>query len=124
MKNLDAIAEEELRTDTQLLRDLRKSGIINSQYDLSRLCGMNQSYFSSMKSKGIGLSIGSLAFLQVKLATLSCDSSDPRAEAVFRHAAELVSAAVTRRCELLHLRRFGEVLKGRRRHHAHNRTHG
>ena len=113
MRNLDAIAEEQLRIDTQLLEGLRQLGITNSQYDFSRLCGMNPSYFSTMKCKGAGLSIGRLVYLWSFMAKLSNEATDPRAGAVFKHAAGIVRSAVTRKCELQNLRRRGDALEGR-----------
>ena len=44
MRNLNALAEENLRIDAELLASLKHLGIIQTQYDLSRLCGMRESY--------------------------------------------------------------------------------
>jgi hypothetical protein len=40
MRNLNALAEENLRIDAELLASLKQLGVVQTQYDLSRLCGM------------------------------------------------------------------------------------
>ena len=100
MRNLNALAEENLRIDAELLASLKQLGIIQTQYDLSRLCGMRESYYSSMRTKGYGMKLGSLAFLWTCLAKRSREVSEPKVGAVLSHAAGLVQQAMTQKCQL------------------------
>lgn len=100
MRNLNALAEENLRIDAELLASLKRLGVIQTQYDLSRLCGMNESYYSSMRTKGYGMKLGSLIFLWSCLAQRAREVSEPRIGAVLSHAASLVQQAVDQKCRL------------------------
>jgi hypothetical protein len=100
MKNLNALAEENLRIDAELLASLKRLGVITTQYDLSRLCGMNESYYSSMRTKGYGMKLGSLTFLWICLAKRSREVSEPKVGAVLSHAAGLVQQAMNQKCQL------------------------
>lgn len=100
MRNLNALAEENLRIDAELLESLKQLGVIQTQYDLSRLCGMNESYYSSMRTKGYGMKLGSLAFLWTCLAKRSQEVREPRVGAVLSHAAALVQWAIDQKCQL------------------------
>ena len=100
MRNLNALAEENLRIDAELLASLKHLGIITTQYDLSRLCGMNASYYSSMRTKGYGMKLGSLAFLWTCLVKRSQEVSEPKVGAVLSHAAGLVQQAMKQKCQL------------------------
>ena len=100
MRNLNALAEENLRIDAELLASLKQLGVITTQYDLSRLCGMNESYYSSMRTKGYGMKLGSLVFLWSCLAKRAREVSEPRVGAVLSHAAGLVQKAVDLKCRL------------------------
>ena len=103
MRNLNALAEENLRVDAELLANLKQLGVIQTQYDLSRLCGMNESYYSSMRTKGYGMKLGSLVFLWTCLAKRSREVSEPRVGAVLSHAAGIVQRAMDQKC---HLRQY------------------
>ncbi len=100
MINLNAIAEENLRIDADLLASLKRLGVITTQYDLSRLCGMTESYYSAMRTKGYGMKLGSLTFLWSCLAKRSREVSEPNVGAVLAHAAGLVQQAINRKCQL------------------------
>lgn len=100
MRNLNALAEENLRIDAELLASLKQLGVIQTQYDLSRLCGMHESYYSSMRTKGYGMKLGSLVFLCSCLAQRAREVSEPRVGAVLNHAAGLVQHAVNEKCQL------------------------
>ena len=103
MKPLNSLAEDNLRIDAELLASLKRLGVIQTQYDLSRLCGMNDSYYSSMRTKGYGMTLGSLVFLWASLAHRAREVSEPRVGAVISHAAGLVHNAVTEKCRLREL---------------------
>jgi hypothetical protein len=100
MKNLNALAEENLRIDAELLESLKRLGVVTTQYDLSRLCGMRESYYSSMRTKGYGLKLGSLAFLWTCLSKRSSEVSEPKIGAVLSRAAGLVQQAMNQKCQL------------------------
>lgn len=111
MRNLNALAEENLRIDAELLESLKRLGVVSTQYDLSRLCGMNESYYSSMRTKGYGMNLGSLVFLWASLNHHAREVSEPKIGAVLHHAAGLVHRAVTEKCRL----RQHEIQTQRRR---------
>jgi hypothetical protein len=100
MRTLNALAEENLRIDAELLASLKRLGVVTTQYDFSRLCGMNESYYSSMRTKGYGLNLGSLVFLWASLSHHARQVSEPKIAAVLSHAAGLVHRAVTEKCRL------------------------
>ena len=105
MRNLNALTEENLRIDAELLASLKQLGVITTQYDLSRLCGMHDSYYSSMRAKGYGMKLGSLAFLWTCLAKRSREVGEPKVGAVLSHAAGLVQQAMNSKCHLRELQR-------------------
>ena len=111
MRNLNALAEENLRIDAELLANLKRLGVVSTQYDLSRLCGMTESYYSSMRTKGYGMRLGSLVFLWTCLARRAREVSEPRVGAVLSHAAGLVQSAVNEKCRL----REHQIREARRR---------
>jgi hypothetical protein len=103
MRTNTAQDEDNLRVDQRLLAELKKLGIVETQYDLSRLCGKNPSYFSSMKTKGFGLKLGSLVLLSSRLRKRSSEISDPRVSMVFHHADQMVRQAIDDKCRLREL---------------------
>ena len=109
IRNWNALAEENLRIDAELLAELKRLGVITTQYDLSRLCGMHDSYYSSMRAKGYGMKLGSLAFLWTCLAKRSREVGEPKVGAVLSHAAGLVQQAMNSKCRLRELERQSYV---------------
>ena len=103
MSNITAQDEDNLRVDQRLLSELKKLGIVETQYDLSRLCGKNPSYFSSMRTKGYGLKLGSLVLLSSRLRQRSSEVNDPRVSMVFHHADRMVKDAIDEKCRLREL---------------------
>lgn len=100
MTKLNAYDEDNLRVDQRLLAELKRLGIVETQYDLSRLCGRNPSYFSSMMSKGHGLKLGSLALLASRLQRRSGEVADARVGMVLHQADRLVRQAIDEKCRL------------------------
>lgn len=78
MKTTTAYDEDNLQVDQRLLAELKRLGIVQTQYDLSRLCGRNPSYFSSMMAKRQGLKLGSLMLLASRLRKRSGEVADAR----------------------------------------------
>ena len=95
-----AYDEDNLRVDQRLLAELKRLGIVETQYDLSRLCGRNPSYFSSMMSKGHGLKLGSLMLLASRLQRRSGEVADARVGLVLHQADRLVRQAIEEKCRL------------------------
>lgn len=89
--------------DDALLNDLKRLGIVQSQYDLSRLCGKNHSYYSCMRAKGYGLKIGSLTFMSNRLRNRLSKIHDAKISAVLTHADQLVQRAIEEKCRLREL---------------------
>jgi hypothetical protein len=89
--------------DDALLNDLKRLGIVDTQYDLSRLCGKNISYYSSMRAKGYGLKVGSLTFMSIRLRKRMNEIKDARVSAVLTHADKLVQRAIEEKCRLREL---------------------
>lgn len=100
MRNTNTLTEHRLRIDVELLEKLQQLGVIETQYDMSRLCGMNESYCSSMKSKGYGMTIGSLVYLCCILSHRSQQADDHRVAAVLHRAVELVQRAIAQKCRI------------------------
>jgi hypothetical protein len=100
MTKISAYDEDNLRVDQRLLAELKRLGIVETQYDLSRLCGRNPSYFSSMMSKGRGLKLGSLALLASRLQRRSGEVADARVGMVLHQADRLVRQAIDEKCRL------------------------
>ena len=89
--------------DDALLNDLKRLGIVDTQYDLSRLCGKNISYYSSMRAKGYGLKVGSLTFMSIRLRKRMNEIKDARVSAVLTHADRMVQRAIEDKCRLREL---------------------
>ena len=92
-----------IEIDDALLNDLKRLGIVETQYDLSRLCGKNNSYFSCMRAKGFGLKVGSLTFMSMRLRKRLDEIKDARVSAVLTHADRLVQRAIEEKCRLREL---------------------
>lgn len=100
MRTTNAYDEDNLRVDQRLLAELKRLGIVETQYDLSRLCGRNPSYFSSMMAKGYGLKLGSLMLLASRLQRRSGEVADARVGMVLYQADRLVRQAIEEKCRL------------------------
>ena len=100
MRTTDAYEDDNLRVDQRLLAELKRLGIVETQYDLSRLCGRNPSYFSSMMAKRQGLKLGSLVLLASRLRQRSGEVADARVGMVLHQADQLVRQAIEEKCRL------------------------
>ena len=100
MRTTTAYGEDNLRVDQRLLAELKRLGIVQTQYDLSRLCGRNPSYFSSMMAKRQGLKLGSLILLASRLRKRSAEVADARVGLVLHQADQLVRQAIEEKCRL------------------------
>lgn len=100
MRTITAYEEDNLRVDQRLLAELKRLGIVETQYDLSRLCGRNPSYFSSMMAKRQGLKLDSLVLLASRLRQRSGEVADARVGMVLHQADQLVRQAIDEKCRL------------------------
>ena len=103
MKTFNAHDEDNLRVDQRLITELKRLGVVKTQYDFSRLCGKNPSYFSSMQAKGFGLKLGSLAFLASRIRKRGSEVRDPKVSMVLSYADRLVQRAIEEKCRLREL---------------------
>ena len=103
MRTFNAHDEYNLRVDQRLITELKRLGVVKTQYDFSRLCGKNPSYFSSMQAKGFGLKLGSLAFLASRIRKRGSEVRDPRVSMVLSYADRVVQQAIDEKCRLREL---------------------
>jgi hypothetical protein len=103
MRIFNAHDEDNLRVDQRLLAELKKLGIVQTQYDFSRLCGKNPSYYSAMRAKGFGLKLGSLTFLASRIRKRSSEVRDPKVSMVLSYADRVVQEAIEEKCRLKEL---------------------
>ena len=103
MRTFNAHDDDNLRVDQRLITELKRLGVVKTQYDFSRLCGKNPSYFSSMQAKGFGLKLGSLAFLASRIRKRGSEVRDPRVSMVLSYADRVVQQAIDEKCRLREL---------------------
>jgi hypothetical protein len=118
MRTTTAYDEDNLRVDQRLLAELKRLGIVQTQYDLSRLCGRNPSYFSSMMTKRQGLKLASLMLLASRLRQRSREVSDARVGMVLHQADELVRQAIEEKCRLREIEISDKTMEKRRTRQA------
>jgi hypothetical protein len=99
-RNDDELTETNLKLDQELLNELKRLGVVQHQYGLSRLCGMGRSYYSCMRTKRLGLKLGSLTFLSIRLGSWIEVCQNPRVAAVLGHAQRLVQNTIEAKCRL------------------------
>ena len=95
-----------LEIDVKLVEQLRQIGIVSGAADLSRACGKNPTYYACMRKRGYSLNIGSLVFLQARLAREIHDTDDVRKRAKLRIAMSAINEAVQEKCRLRELELF------------------
>lgn len=94
------ISSYKLNIDRKLADDLKAIGFIRAEQDISILCGKERSYFSSMRSRGYGLHLGSLTLLAARMAEKMNATSDVRERAKIRMALSAVNEAIQAKCRL------------------------
>ena len=92
-----------LDVDAKLIEDLKQIGVVSGIADLSRACGKNPTYFACMRKRGYGLHVGSLAFLQARLAREIEVENDVRKRAKLRIAVSAINEAIQEKCKLREL---------------------
>src|SRR5271154_6944873 len=98
LDNDDDTTQANLRIDKELLQALKRLGVVQSQYDLSRLCGKGCSYYSCMQAKGYGLKLGSLTFLSVRIESTIRACQNARVVKVLRCAQSLIQNSIEEKC--------------------------
>ena len=86
--------------DNRLAQELKAIGFICAEQDLSKWCGKERSYFSSMRSRGYGLHIGSLTLMATRIAVRMSATDDVRERARLRSALTIVNAIIQEKCRL------------------------
>lgn len=92
-----------LEVDVKLVEQLRQIGIVSGITDLSRALGKNPTYFACMRKRGYSLHVGSLAFLQARLAREIEVENDVRKRAKLRIAVSAINEAIQEKCKLREL---------------------
>lgn len=95
-----------LELDTRLAEKLQEIGLISGIADLSRACGKNSTYFACMRKRGYGLHIGSLAFLQARLAREMHGTDDVLKRAKLHIAMSAINEVIQEKCKLRELELF------------------
>lgn len=89
-----------LNLDKRLAEELKSIGFIRAEQDLSMWCGKERSYFSSMRCRGYGLHIGSLALMAARIADRINTTDNVRERARLRSALMIVNSVVQEKCRL------------------------
>ena len=89
-----------LSLDKKLADELKNIGFIRAEQDLSMWCGKERSYFSSMRCRGYGLHIGSLALMAARISDRINITQDVRERAKLRSALMIVKDVVQQKCRL------------------------
>lgn len=118
MRETNAYDDDNLGVDQRLLAELKRLGIVETQYDLSRLCGRNPSYFSSMMAKRQGLKLGSLMLLASRLRKRSGEVADAHVGLVLHQADQLVRQAIEEKCRLREIEISDKAMEERRMRQA------
>ena len=117
MRTQDNLTQLNLAIDDTLLQNLKRLGIVETQYDLSVACGKGRSYYSCMRTNGYGLKLGSLTFLSVRLGSRIQSCKNARVVAVLKRAQTLVQEFILEKCRLreMGLWQRAEMPRGPRR---------
>ena len=102
-KSRKTYTKAKLEVDTKLLEELRQIGIVKGIGDFSRACGKNPTYFACMRKRGYSLHVGSLAFLQARLARELDETTNVHKRAKLRIAMSAINETVQEKCKLREL---------------------
>ena len=93
--------------DSQLYGQLRSLNIVTSTDQLSILCGRNPSYVRCMRSKGLGMKLGSLTVLRERLAQRMETEADPTSAIIAGYAMKVVEQSIREKCRIQDERLLG-----------------
>jgi hypothetical protein len=111
LKNDRTYIAQNAAIDSQLYGQLRSLNIVTSTDQLSILCGRNPSYVRCMRSKGLGMKLGSLTVLRERLAQRMETEADPTSAIIAGYAMKAVEQTIREKCRI-----HDERLSGSGRH--------
>ena len=100
LKNIRNYIAKNVAIDNKLYDDLRSLNIVTSTDQLSILCGRNPSYVRCMRSKGLGIKLGSLTILRERLAERMEHESDPTNAILAGYAMKAVEQSIREKCRI------------------------
>ena len=100
LKNTRTNISHNAAIDSQLYDQLRSLNIVNSTDQLSILCGRSPSYVRCMRSKGLGIKLGSLTILRERLAERMEHESDPTNAILAGYAMKAVEQSIREKCRI------------------------
>ena len=107
LKNDRTYFAQNAAIDSQLYGQLRSLNIVTSTDQLSILCGRNPSYVRCMRSKGLGMKLGSLAVLRERLAHRMETEADPTSAIIAGYAMKVVEQSIREKCRIQDERLLG-----------------
>ena len=84
---------------TKLFRQCKALGLVNSQYEFSRLCGRKPSWFSSSRCRNVAISTDAAVTLSVKLEKSARDELNADLKPQAAYLSDLLMAVVRERAE-------------------------
>ena len=100
LKNIRNYIAKNVAIDNKLYDDLRSLNIVTSTDQLSILCGRNPSYVRCMRSRGLGMKLGSLTILRERLAERMEHESDPTNAILAGYAMKAVEQSIREKCRI------------------------
>ena len=107
LKNIRNYIAKNVAIDNKLYDDLRSLNIVTSTDQLSILCGRNPSYVRCMRSRGLGMKLGSLTILRERLAERMEHESDPTNAILAGYAMKAVEQSIREKCRIQYERLTG-----------------
>ena len=90
-----------MKKDTSLQNFYEKFqaiGLVQTQDDFSRLCGRTPTWFSSLKARGIPLSVAAAITLQIKLNEFIASGADPSTQKLAARLSDEIMQLAHERC--------------------------
>ena len=107
LKNNRTYIVQNAAIDSHLYNQLRNLNIVTSTDQLSILCGRNPSYIRCMRSKGLGMKLGSLTILRERLAQRMETEADPTSAIIAGYAMKVVEQSIREKCRIQDERLLG-----------------
>jgi hypothetical protein len=107
LKNTRSYIAQNAAIDSRLYDQLRSLNIVTSTDQLSILCGRNPSYIRCMRSKGLGMKLGSLAVLRERLSQRMETEADPTSAIIAGYAMKVVEQSIREKCRIQDERLLG-----------------
>ena len=90
-----------MKRDTSLQHLYKKFqaiGLVQTQDDFSRLCGRTPTWFSSLKARGIPLSVAAAITLQIRLNEFIATAADPCTQELAARLSDEIMQLARERC--------------------------